>query len=222
MEVSALLAEYRRRADDRVEPYFTSDEEAIRFAAEAEREAAIRSNLLFDTVTAGVAVYELVSGAAMLDLSPLVYRIDAGNYQPGAGGRPRQVCITGLDWIREQCDWTTRSASYVEALAHLERNEARLYPIPNGGGTLRLDVYRLPLNPLEDTSDEPGISEEHHDGLVDWMLYRTWIAKDAEVEDPQRAAQALADFTERFGERPMARVMRKHRERRRVTTRMAF
>ena len=220
MEVSALLVEYRRRADDRVEPYFVDDTAAIAYFAEAEREAAMRANLLYDTQTPQVAVYEGVAiGQQILPLSPLVYRIDAASWQPDSARRARGVNLKGIDWIREQCEWRTRSASYVEALAHLERDQAHLYPMPSVGGTLSLAVYRLPLFELEDPGDEPEIAEEHHLGLIDWVLYRTFSIKDMEVEDSQRAGNALAAFTERFGERNGARVMRKHRERRRVTTR---
>ena len=51
------------------------------------------------------------------------------------------------------------------------------------------------------------------------LLYRAFQIKDREVEDVSRAALALRDFTLRFGERPTADVLRRHRERRRPTTR---
>lgn len=222
MEVAALLSEYRRRADDRVEQYYVDDEEAMRFASEAEREACMRANLIFDTETEGVAVYDVASGQTVLQLSPLVLRIDHATFRPSSGGRESCLVLTGIDWIREQRGSESRESTYLEALAHVERTQARLFPIPRVAGTLRLQVYRLPQFALEAPDDEPEIAEEHHDGLIDWMLYRTWSAKDSEQEDPARADRALADFTARFGERPTASVMRRHRERRRVTTRMGF
>lgn len=219
MEVSALLAEYRRRADDRAGKKHTSDEEAIRFAAEAEREAAIRARLLRDSETDGVAVYTASEGGSIVQLSKLVFLIDAATFQPASGGRARPLYLSGMDEIRTYCDWETRSETFVQAIAQIDRYNVRLFPSARAGGTLRLSVYRLPLAPLEGIYDEPEIAEEHHDGLVDWMLYRTWSAKDSEQEDPRRAAQALADFTERFGERPTAGQMRMLQERRRTTTR---
>lgn len=219
MEVSALLAEYRRRADDRVPEYYVGDEEAMQLASEAEREACMRANLIFDDATEGVAVYDIASGQSALKVSSLVWHIEHATFSPSGGGRPRTVRLTGIDWLRQQCGADGREATYVEALAHVERTEVRLFPLPRVAGILRLQIYRLPQFALESLSDEPEIAEEHHDGLVDWMLYRTWSAKDSEQEDPARAAQALADFTARFGERPTADVMRRRRERRRVTTR---
>lgn len=222
MDASALLAEYRRRADDRTEPYYVDDDEAMRLASEAEREACMRGRLIFDDTTEGIAVYDVASGQTVLQVSSLVLRIDHATFKPTTGGRERSVPLTGVDWIREQRGSEDREATYVEALAHVERTQVRLFPSPRVTGVLRLQVYRLPQFAIESPSDEPEIAEEHHDGLIDWMLYRTWGAKDSEQEDPARAAQALADFTARFGERPTADVMRRHRERRRVTTRMGF
>lgn len=222
MDASALLAEYRRRADDRAEPFYVDDDEAMRLASEAEREACMRGRLIFDDATEGIAVYDVASGQTTLQVSSLVLSIDHATFRPNSGGQERALRLAGIDWIREQRDGEGRQATYVEALAHVERTQVRLFPIPRVAGVLRLQVYRLPQFAIESLSDEPEIAEEHHDGLIDWMLYRTWGAKDSEQEDPPRAAQALADFAARFGERPTADVMRRHRERRRVTTRMGF
>lgn len=220
MEAAELVAEYRRRADDKSEPYHTSDPDALKFAAEAEREASIRAKLLFDASTSEVVEYAVSPGQAEIALSPLVFIIDAASIETGSG-QSYGLDLTGLDAIRAHPGWLT-ARGRPQQLAHMERNIARLYPVPTQAGKIRLAVYRLPLYPIEEMDDEPEIAEEHHDGLIDWMLYRTWSAKDSEQEDPQRADRALADFTARFGERPTASVMRRHRERRRVTTRMGF
>ena len=219
MDVSALLAEYRRLADDKVEPYIVSDEEAIRLAAEAENEACLRAKLIYDFSTPRLAEYEVQAGQATVKLSPSVFQIDGASWKPATAGREKEVCVTGIDAIMGRGGWRSRTHAYVDAAAMLERNQLRLFPIPSVGGTLYLSVYRLPLFALEAGGDEPEIAEEHHLGLIDWMLYRTWSAKDSEQEDPQRAANALAAFEQRFGELPQADVMRKHREKRRANVR---
>lgn len=107
--------------------------------------------------------------------------------------------------------------------AHSGRSTLTLYPAPSGAGTLLSDVYRLPLYDIDDSfSDEPEIPAELHMGLVDWVLYRVYSTKDSELEDPARAQAALRDFTDRFGERRTGDAQRRHRERRRVTTRNQY
>jgi hypothetical protein len=50
--------------------------------------------------------------------------------------------------------------------------------------------------------DEPCILAVHHIHLVQWALYRAFSKPDAEIFDPNRAAQAEAEFSRYFGARP--------------------
>lgn len=214
--VATLLAEYRRRADDNANPPHTSDANAIAKLAEGEREACLRGAPIYDSTTTAVVQYAVAADQATVTLDPRILRIDYAAFLSSAGGRALALCLTGIDQIRDRCPIT--SANRPDYAAHESRNTLRLYPVPTVAGTLTLCVYRLPLLDMEAVDDEPEIPVELHDGLVDWALYRTWSAKDSEQEDPARAQTALRDFTERFGERRDAQAMRRHRERRRVTT----
>lgn len=218
MDLEKLIAEARRRSDDAAEPQFVSDEAYALLATEAEMEACVRARLLFDDSTAAVTQYAVTAGQPVIDLHTSVDVIAAAEFAT-LGGRRREIDLTGVDWIREQPDWSSRTSSRPRKLAHISRAQARLWPTPSVAGTLYLAVYRLPLEAIEAPGDEPEIDVDHRLGLVDWMLYRVFNDKDGELFDPQRAQEALNDFEARFGERPSADVRRRHRERRRVTTR---
>ncbi len=219
MDLGGLIAEARVRADDAVEPFLTPDATFARWASEAEREACVRGRLLLETAAiARVTSIPVVAGIAEYPIDPAVHWIDAATFVPTTG-KARELDMVGLDWIREQAGWNPRQCTRPDALADNGRNRLRIFPIPAAPGTLQLTVYRYPLYPMEDAGDEPEIRDEHHMGLVDWMMFRYWSQKDSEIYDPQRAAQAEADFEDRFGKRNSAGVMRRHRERRRVTTR---
>ena len=220
-EASALLAEYRRRADDRAEPYFMSDAQVLALLTEAEQEACQRSHPIFDYDTAEVVEYAIAAEQSSVTLDARVLRVDHATFTPDGSTHACRIELTGIDAIREMQDARggTTIASRPSHAAHSARRTLTLYPAPSVAGTLNLDVYRLPLADIESEYDEPEIPVELHMGLVDWVLYRVYSSKDSELEDPARAGQALADFTNRFGERPSASVMRKHREKRRVTTR---
>jgi len=217
MDLEGLITEFRRRTDDAVEPYLTSDADLAKLATEAEREACVRSRLLYDDELS----YAVAPGQHTIPLQPFVDMITHATFTAAAGGRPVEMDLLGMDWIREQCDWSTRSCSRPRVLAHVVTTpaKARIWPTPSGAGTLVLTAYRYPRYELEDPSDEPEIAEEHHLGLVDWMLFRVYDQKDSEQYDPDRAGRALKLFTEKFGERDTASVQRRHRERRRCTTR---
>lgn len=219
MDLGELIEEFRRRADDVATSTLYDDAALARFATEAEREAAERGRLLYDDTSAGITTYAVVASTPRILLDPAVFDIDAASFTASGGGRALELDLVGIDWIREQPDWQTREVSRPWALAMVGR-EARLFPGPRVAGTLQLSVYRYPLDALEDPLDEPEIAPEHHEGLIDWMLYRAYSTKDGEAGDDRRAAQALADFTDRFGEREQAGVTRRRRERRRINTRM--
>lgn len=224
MEASALRAEYRRRADDLAEPPLVSDEQVFAMLSEGEREACMREVALFDCDTAETCSYAVAADAASVTLDARVLRVDHAAFTPTGATQSCRVELTGIDAIREARETRggTVVASRPSLAAHSAKRTLTLHPAPSAGGTLRLDVYRLPLYDIEDGSDEPEIPDEHHLGLVDWVLYRVYSTKDGELEDPPRAAQALADFTARFGQRRNADAQRRHRERRRVTTKPSF
>lgn len=222
-EASALLAEYRRRADDRAEPYFMSDAQVLALLTEAEQEACQRSHPIFDCDTADVVEYAVAANQSSIALDPRVWRVDHATFTPDGALRGCRMDLTGIDAIRGMQDARgTAIASRPTHAAHSGRSTLTLFPAPSVAGTLRLDVYRLPMYDIETESGEPEIPAELHMGLVDWVLYRVYDTPDMELTDPQRAQRALADFTVRFGERRTGDAQRRHRERRRVTTRNVY
>lgn len=218
MTLAALIALARERLDDELEPHLVSDASLAGWATEGEREACVRARLLFDDELGDLTRIALVPDRGVYPLDERVLSIVSAEIQWAVGSAPCRLVLKGLDWIREQ---SRRTESYGTPHAVADDGRARLHvwPRPVLAGELHLTVYRAPLRALADPDDEPEIAPRHHDGLVDWMLYRAYQIKDREIEDLARAAQALRDFTERFGERPSADVQRRHRERRRATTR---
>jgi len=88
----------------------------------------------------------------------------------------------------------------------------RLVPIPDVGGELHLEGYRVPLNALEDKGDSPEINPVHHVHLIQWVLHQAFNVPDAEFFDPNRAAIAEQTFTDYFGVRPDSDLRRITRE----------
>jgi hypothetical protein len=214
MEASVLVELAKGRADDVAGAALYSDASWLQWAAEAEEEACIRGRLLFDDSSAFTRI-QLVEGRNTYRLDHRIDYVDSARITR-QGASPRDVSMVGVDVIKCEVD---RSGS--PRLAAQVEKTIRIWPTPDahGLGTLCLSVYRLPLNPIEDASDEPEIAQEHHVGLVDWMMFRAFSQKDSEKEDLVRADRALFAFEQRFGRRRDADTLRRHRERRRVTTR---
>lgn len=218
MNLAALIAMARERLDDEIEPYLVGDASLAGWATEGEREACLRARLLFDDEPGEVTTLPLALGQGVYRLDPRALFVVSAAILWSGETRLHALDLKGLDWIRDQ---SRRISSYgtPQVLADDGRARVHVWPRPVRPGRLQLVVYRAPMRALVDPTDEPEIAPEHHDGLIDWMLYRAFQIKDREIEDVSRAALALRDFTLRFGERPTADVLRRHRERRRTTTR---
>jgi hypothetical protein len=213
-----LLAVWRRRSDDHTGQEQFDDADLLRYLTEAEREACLRAKLLFDE-SSDFTQIEVVEGTATYTLDERIDRIDGASFTPGAGGRAYDLVPKGIDWIRDQCDWANRTGQPTHYC--LIDRVLRVWPKPSssGEGELQLRAYRFPLYPIDDLGASPEIPVEHHEGLLDWLDYRAHQTKDSEQGDESRSANGLAAFTDRFGERPDADTLRRHREQRRVTTR---
>lgn len=221
MNLDDLIAEARFRMDDEVGPtHFVTDSALIRYANEGEREAAVRARLLYDdTPRPGITTIEVLADQDEYAIDPLVFWIDSATFRRDAGGRTSELELRGMDWIQQRRGGQWATAIRPSVLADNGNGRLRLWPAPSLPGTLQLRVYRYPLERMVEQGDTPEIREEHHDGLVDWMLYRAYSRPDPDSENGPKAAEALGAFTARFGARESADVARKHRERRISTTR---
>lgn len=218
MTLAELIAEARIRANDQAEPYLVEDTTWAGWASQAEAEAAMRASLLYDD-TAAFCQLTLVDGQDVYPLDARIWRVDTVWLQCTGSTRERGLDLVGIDKLRPTYECGTFHSRPLRA-AH-QGGKLRVWPKPTADtlGTLNLRVYRMPMKRMADPdNDKPEIDPIHHDGLVDWMVYRACSQKDGELYDPNRAGQALTDFDSRFGERPSADAMRQHNERRQHTT----
>lgn len=209
MNLEELIAEARSDADDRADPPLLGTDDLIRWFNEAEAEAAIRARLLFsDEYT--IDVLQDVSGYAFDKLFIItrasLYRI--------AGATPvdypleRTLRLVTREEIDSYCpDWRTERG----CPEYLIKEDRRIFipSIVDRAYYLRLEGYRTPLVKMEDDSQVPEIAEIHHRGLVNWALFRGFSRPDADMFNPQKAAQAEARFEREFGKRPNADMLKR-------------
>ena len=203
------------------------DEEQVRI--KAEREAAERARLLQDKLTPAVTQIPLVIDQRTYLLHPSIFDVESVGLTQDTG-KFGDLCLTTeqeLDYYASRHPnvrgWAREYYVYGEPKGNGQAGmRIVLDRAPNlADGMLTLNVYRYPLREMEDSDDEPEIARRHHDGLVDWVLYRAYSERDIEASAPNRAANHLAAFTDRFGVRRDANVMRKHRQQRRPVIRPA-
>lgn len=202
MTLDELTKDFRTTAQDKVDPYLFEQPDVARWLIEAEQEACIRGRLLHESANPALCDIDVIAGEAVYPLHPALYEIDhLGLLEAGATER-RQVKLVSREWLDSNLPgWRDRTD--VPCFAIQSDTTIRLVPTPSASATIKIECYRLPLRGLTaDKASKPEIHLAHHRHLVNWALYRAFGLPDSETMELGRASDALAAFTDYFGERP--------------------
>lgn len=204
MDLDALIAKFRVDTDDLAADYLSTDAQITDWLNEAEQEACIRARLIHDVSTAAVCNITVAEPTKVFKLHASVFEITRAAFTPTGSTCEQVLYLTDRVEMDRKCpNWRTKVEEPREAI-HTDTT-LQLCCIPSTDGTIALEVYRLPLQNIEEQSNEtPEIAGIHHRHLVKWALHKCFSRPDAEVHDPARAALALAEFTQVFGIRPDA------------------
>lgn len=201
MDLSALIAAYRRDADDRVAGYLSSRTDLIEWFNEAEEEACLRKRLIRVADDADLCIIDVTAPTSIYALHPKLAWVTRADFTPDGDADPinLRLCSVG-DADRLRPDWRTTTMA-PECLI-VEDAQVQLACIPETSGELKLEGYRLPLDRIEDrASESPEIHAAHHRHLVKWVLHRAHSRPDSQIYDPERAQRSLEEFEAHFGPR---------------------
>ena len=211
MNLEQLIQQFRVDADDLVQPYLWPDEWVAPWLAEAVSEAAVRGRLLFEAADPAICEIAVTAGVATYPLHKSLYELEHLRFKATGSTTSDRVHLKTreeLDHIRP--DWRDRTDSRPR-FAIQDDTRITLVDRPSVDGTLFVEGYRVPLNPLANDNDKPEINQAHHRHLVHWALYRAFSKPDADGADPTKAARAEANFTKYFGIAPDADLRRSTR-----------
>ena len=206
MTLAELIASFRADADDLVSPYLWSAPDLTRWANEAEQEAALRANLLFDASTQAVCQIAIVAGTTSYALHAKVHDVEHARIIDAAGNVTKLAILDRIELERIRPDWRYETRPPRALVRYDGRIEVDC--IPDASYTLRLEVHRLPMTDMAADASTPEISAVHHRHLVHWMLHRAYARPDSETRDPGKSASAEAEFSKMFGRRPDADLRR--------------
>ncbi len=216
MNLEELERRFRVMADDTVtNPPLFKSENIADWLTDAEAQAAIRGRLLLEDANAAVCELAVSAGVHTYALHPKLYELEHLRFKAAGATRSTPIKIVTREWLnnrwaddwRDAADWSERSDHY----AIQGETSLRLVPIPSEAGTVFIEGYRLPLKALANETDKPEIHEASHEKLIYWALHRAFSVPDSETLDPQRSANAEAEFTRYFGPLPDADLRRSTR-----------
>ena len=211
MNLKDLISSFRVDADDKVEPYFWTDEDVTRWLNEAVAEAAIRGRLMHESSNADMCCIAVIAGQSVYPIHSAMIELDYVAFMPTGVNHGNPIYLTSQENLNEVMPrWRTETGD--PRFAIQSDKTLRLAPTPVRTGVIALEGYRLPKSDMADPEDIPEINAAHHRHLVQWALARAFKVPDTEVFDPNRAAIAESEFTKYFGERPDADLRRQTRE----------
>lgn len=213
MQLNDLISRFRTLANDKVEPYFIDDASVINWLNDAVSEACIRGRLLHESQNNDVCKINILIGSSRYQLHESLYELTRVWFQPSDGTKGQYLTLMSAELLDHYYDgenWRVKQGKP----EHIIQDDTgiRLVPIPDVGGELQLEGYRVPLSPMESDTDIPEINQIHHVQLIQWVLHQAFKVPDAEFFDPNRSALAEQEFTDYFGIRPDSDLRRITRE----------
>jgi hypothetical protein len=197
MKVSDLIADFRDEADDTKKPQLWSDARLLRYADDAQREAARRARLFLDSDTPAITRVRIRAGTSVGALDPRVIYVRRSRVQG-------EDCMLVPTYRRDMdfcIGWEQESGTPSRIIRDWGSQRVKVYPMPVVDTTLVLQVIREPLATLESLDDELEIPARYQRGLVDWMLFRAYSKRDAggDAAENKLALYYDARFTAEFG-----------------------
>jgi hypothetical protein len=187
-DLDTLIAQYRARMEDTVEPYLWSDAEILEYFEEAQDEFTQEVDVLNDEISIAYLMDDV-----WLAIPNYVTRIrdvetsehkDVKLYNHEEWSEKIKTDDYGITTLAT--DWKAKTGPYPEALiTDTDAGRARMYPIPTADGTLTLSVFRRPIEPLEDTEELEVTDRQHQRCLLLKARSLGYLKHDAEAFNEQ-------------------------------------
>lgn len=210
MELQDLIAATREVIDDTVNnPYLCSDIQLTRYLNNAIREVCIRTRQIQDD-SSEVCSIPLVVDQVRYPIDSAIFVVRAV-YIVGRS-KPLTLCDSWhLDDVAPGWFHEVQTSGIPEyAIFDAAQNTIVLYPPPSVASTMKLRVWRSPIETelMEESGDDPALQLPDIEEIKHWAAYEVFNNKDGELYDPERSDRELSLFENRFGERPSTHAIK--------------
>lgn len=219
MNGADLIAAFRSEVRDEVEPYLWSPEEVISYATAAQEMFCRLTGGLADASSA-LTTLALDVGDEFTNISPKILKLRAA--RDAATGRDIELLnyedlqLGGGGFTSDYGNITSgfrldaTQGAVRHAVVGMEPNKIRWLAIPAEAQTVKLVVYRMPLDPVTDAEDLE-IDEHHQPSLLSWMKHLAHRKQDAETFDKGRSDLFRDEFREYCRQAKEERERREHK-----------
>lgn len=190
MDSGELLAVIRDELGDTESPYVVSDAALLRYIDEAQKNFCRWTEGIEESRDPEITKFSLTPGGGWLELSPLILKVRAAVDAQG-----RDIPVVGMELAPQMGITFDGRSGHVKALvAGLQRGMLRAWPSPSAPTTVRLSVFRLPLEPITTAGAALEIEEQHHEALLLWVKHRVYGRDDLEASNATKSQEYEARF----------------------------
>ncbi|KKK47710.1 hypothetical protein LCGC14_3152440, partial [marine sediment metagenome] len=158
-----------------------SQAEILEYAQDAENEAAERAGLLLDNSGAFTDI-SVNTSTALYTMSNTIVDVRSAIMALGTKELLRTTeKVLDLSYASWRSNTGTPRSYFVSAT-----NEIRVYPQPIVVDTINMTVTRFPNTPMT-INGSPEIQARDHPGLLEWILYRSYMKNDSETLNVDKA-----------------------------------
>jgi hypothetical protein len=201
--LAQLLTFFREDLDDTATPYLWSDSNFYRYLDEAQKQFARDTRYFRDSASTEMTRVPVSLLRNYVDIDERILEITRA--QLTSNNRPLQILnFNELDHHTRSGDsfeqweitsWSESTGTPRHLVLDHDNNRGRLVPAPVADDTLLLWVIRDPLDDIDD-ADSCTEVEDRNDQLtlLHYVKYLAYSKQDADVVDPNRASNHLAEY----------------------------
>lgn len=150
----------------------------LMYADEAEREAAARADLIFDSTTEAICKIPVTTGTKIYRIDSRINRIDNARFVGSGDSFEIKIVYRSNEYDRSE-SWDSDDFSSTRRL-FVDDVNIELSGIVSVDGDIILSVYRSPLVNAS-SSGLFEISERHQSKLLHWVAYRAYMSVDNDI-----------------------------------------
>ena len=187
MDGATFIKRFREETMDEQLPYLWSDSLILRYLDEAQTEFCRRTEGIEDS-TSSICTINVPAGADSVTVSPKILKVRSVTIADTG----RALEISSIE--AERGGFHLFAGDPRTIVLKLNAREALIMPAAKRDIGLKLDVMRLPLNPIESPGDEVELDAMYDGTLMHYALYRAYSRPDPDSMDRVRADYFLQAF----------------------------
>lgn len=194
MDFSQIETSIRRTLDDNsVGDKLWSQAEILEYAQDAENEACERADLIIDRTSS------LTQIAVNTSTGTYALAVTITDIKSATLGNGTEPLMETSERVLDNTVPSWRSATGTpRSYAKVPTNNIIIYPKPITADTIQMTVARLPNTPMT-VDGSPEIDARYHAGLLEWILYRSYMKNDSETLNVEKANDHMKKFEAFFG-----------------------